>query len=256
MFWCGSGLAWCNSNMVLWTMDWNAKLQRFGSSYIRPWSCREQKKKKKSTSFPSGKNILYFHNGIITHQEVVAAHVLPLVHRFPGQEHVRTVGKMFQERGLAAAHVAFYENSVRRSAATTLMIVYGHCYYYSLFNFRRNSSKSPQTTFIQRQRQRRTGRTPQTRRWRGETKQWRQTTTAMQRQRPHRFLTAKTRFLRLKCLSTRTIIIARQPNEIREMRIWMHRCKSMYSPCTCVQVLLSTLSRARVGMSIVDAPTP
>lgn len=31
-----SGLAWCSSNMVLCTIDWNAKLHRFGSSYIRP----------------------------------------------------------------------------------------------------------------------------------------------------------------------------------------------------------------------------
>lgn len=38
MFWPGcSGLAWCSSNMVLCTIDWNAKLHRFGSSYIRPW---------------------------------------------------------------------------------------------------------------------------------------------------------------------------------------------------------------------------
>jgi len=38
MFWPGSsGLAWCSSNMVLCTIDWNAKLHRFGSSYISPW---------------------------------------------------------------------------------------------------------------------------------------------------------------------------------------------------------------------------
>jgi len=36
MFCPDCGVAWCSSNMVLWTIDWNAKLHRFGSSYIRP----------------------------------------------------------------------------------------------------------------------------------------------------------------------------------------------------------------------------
>lgn len=44
----------------------------------------------------------------------MTAHVLPLVHRFRGHEHVRAVGELFQERGLPAAHVAFDVHGVRR----------------------------------------------------------------------------------------------------------------------------------------------
>lgn len=38
MFCPGCGTVWCSSNIVLWTIDWNAKLHRFGSSYIRPYA--------------------------------------------------------------------------------------------------------------------------------------------------------------------------------------------------------------------------
>lgn len=60
-----------------------------------------------------------------THQKVVPAHILPLVHRFFSREHVRTVGELFQERGLAASHVAFDEYRVGRRSA---VVVYGHGY--------------------------------------------------------------------------------------------------------------------------------
>lgn len=55
MFWPRAGRAWCSSNIVLCTMDWNAKLQRFGSSYIRPWrTARRRNNNQKSTKHADG----------------------------------------------------------------------------------------------------------------------------------------------------------------------------------------------------------
>lgn len=118
----GSGAAWCNSNMVLWTIDWNAKLHRFGSSYIRacgasgslPWKLTETNNKGRTN----------------TYQKIMTPYVLPLVHRFLGHEHVRAVGELFKKRSLSTAHIALDEHRVRpyvRAAGTavSVILVYG-----------------------------------------------------------------------------------------------------------------------------------
>jgi len=50
------------------------------------------------------------------HQKVMAAHVLPLVHRFLGEVHVRAVYELFQKRSFPAAHVPLDEHRVRSAA--------------------------------------------------------------------------------------------------------------------------------------------
>lgn len=82
-------------------------------------ACQKKNKKKISNrkrSHAGGRAGTLVFGGVGAYQKVVPAHVLPLVHRFLGGEHVRTVGELFEKRGLPAAHVALDEHRVRRPA--------------------------------------------------------------------------------------------------------------------------------------------
>lgn len=51
-----------------------------------------------------------------THQKVMAAHVLPLVHWFLGEVHVRAVCELFQKRSFSTTYVPLDEHRVRPAA--------------------------------------------------------------------------------------------------------------------------------------------